>query len=812
MSSDPARVSEPEAVRRDEFREELAAAQHVLTRVPGARSPLVLFDRDVLGAQVELWRRHLAFVEPYFAIKACNVPAVLQYFDALGLSFDAANAGEIRMLEGLGVAPERVVVTHPIRDEEDLRAIARYKPRSLVVDGPAELRKLQHAGIPGPAYAPELLVRVELPFGGLSGKYGATVAQPIPQPDGLPRWQITDRFVRRILEEARKVERESGFGFSAFGLSAHVGTNSTSVDKYLILLRVFEHLSTRLAGHGFDISVFDVGGGYPDLEAPMLVGATQAGLMAQLGHIMGEFAAAHPRARLVAEPGRFLVSSAGSIVIGVMQVDKRRNLFAPDGTSWEVAHLKVQMNDGLYGNLLGERHDDKDWRFVPLRTSVGGRPFSPDSLPAVLHGKTCDSWDQVLRMRSLPLDLAQGDHLVVPHAGAYTVVTATDFNSAPRAQVCLHGRNADGTRSCALYDATGRPVLADGETPVQRPVPTYIAGPEQDEEEETDNMPSGLITLSGVLGLDASRVDRGLLHPRGAVGDARWRAELALVWRNDITLRLARVEPLTREGEVIEFRGERAALPYTVLVRIGAVPRDRAAADRFRVACAAMRGLPPDPKFAPVLESGLLPEGGNAYCIEPFLAGRTLEDLRIDLRKTMDLEREPVDWRAGPPRTFLKRLESAARALHAVHKAGAVHGDVRPRNIIALGGGGARVVLRKWGVLGVLANGVGFARPEEVPGWSEREHARAADVAGLGAALHAATCPRDAPVWSPAEALAFDAAPTDPAILPAGVFSQRRNEELAQIVSRALGTGRCEPWSAIEFAGALKAYLAAKPS
>ncbi len=751
--TDTPRVSAPDrADGPDDIASRVDVARHVLSRVPGARSPIVLFDRDALTRQVESWRAHLGAVDPHFAVKSCNASAVLRHFHALGLSFDAATAGEIRLLEDLGVPPERVICTHPIRDDEDLRAIARYRPRALVVENAAELRKLARAGIPDAGYAPELFVRVELPFGGLSGKFGVEVAVLDAGDGGEAGWHVTSAPVRRILRAAKAIEEKTGARFGGFGLSSHVGTNTTSADKYDVMLRVFGHLADRLAEHGFEVSVFNLGGGYCDPEKPREDGTTQERFLAELGAVVRAHAERRPGVRFIAEPGRFMVSDAGTVVIGVMHVEERRLLLQPDGALQEVPHLKVQMNDGLYGNLLGERHDEKSWRLVPFRGAGAAQPLSEELLPAVLNGKTCDSWDRLARMRPLPRDLAAGDHLLVPNAGAYTLVTATDFNSAPRSQVCLHWREPDGAIGTRLHDARGGDV-----DPVDRP-------------SWSPSMSSSLsitsaVSLGGVSMVSLSGLARGvdlggdLVQP-APPSDGRWQEPLSLVYTNDATLRVDELVPVDASDAAWTFRVRREGRAGTFLLRIGRVPPAEAGAAAFRAEVTAIARVAVfDPRVPAVEESGVLPEGGHAYVFEAAASGPTLAELDPPPGGTA------ADWRRDARRAGLERVMRAALAVAAGHAAGCAHGDVRPENIVVPFGAEDTVVVGRWGRLGA-----GSSAPAD-------------DVRGLGETLRhvasgAAAGPR----------------------LPA---------ELESIVDKATGAGWRAPYAdAAGFAEDLRRFLA----
>lgn len=671
----------------EDVRLRVEAARAILSSVGGARTPLVLFDRALLRGQVALWRRHLEDVEPHFAVKACNAPAVLAEFNELGLSFDAATAGEIELLERLGVDSERVLCTHPIRDAADLAAIARYRPKALVVESASELRKLRRVGIPSRDYSPELFLRVELPFGGLSGKFGAEIARLDQRDDGSARWNVVSSPVRRIFEQAAAIEKETGARYAALGLTAHVGTNTWKTEKYEILLRVFEHLTERLATRGFQVTRWNLGGGYCDPELPLRQGTTQQAFLSELGRLVKEIARRHPEVKLLAEPGRFMVSNAGSVVVGVMQVDERTLLTEEDGSLQAVPHLKVQMNDGLYGNLLGERHDEKTWRFVPFRIGDKALPHAEEKLPAVLNGKTCDSWDRLDRLRPLPVDLRKGDALLVPHAGAYTLVTATDFNSAPRSQVCTYDSKVRGGDP-RLYDANGGVVHGDAPSPDGGPTLSVSV-------HDRSLTPGASMhrALSEIVGSVAGRVDGGLLRPRTTRTDARWEAARKALYANDLELRIRTAVPLAILEHEFEFRLLREGDVRPVRLRLGKELLQGAAVSVFLERAQMLRDLDGEGRFPALLHAGILSEGGRPYALEEWVEGQSLEELGSTWHGPDVLG---CGWRDAPRRAAIENLAEVVAACSVARARDFRYGHLEPSSILVPDSRHRPAMIRRW--------------------------------------------------------------------------------------------------------------------
>jgi transcriptional regulator with GAF, ATPase, and Fis domain len=122
------------------------------------------------------------------------------------------------------------------------------------------------------------------------------------------------------------------------------------------------------------------------------------------------------------------------------------------------------------------------------------------------------------------------------------------------------------------------------------------------------------------------------------------------------------------------------------------------AADRIRKEGEALRSLS-HPNVVRLREVVSAPDRGIACLVTDYVPGTTLLEL------------------AGrgmlPRRDVLDILVGCARALGALHRAGLVHGDLQPRNVVVKGGAGQRVpVLIDLG----LSSAAGRRRPAEVTG------------------------------------------------------------------------------------------------
>ncbi|HZF16615.1 MAG TPA: type III PLP-dependent enzyme [Steroidobacteraceae bacterium] len=349
-------------------------------------SPLLVLDCERVRSQYRRLAAALPGVDLHYALKPLPAPPVVEALRELGAWFDLATSGEIDVVRGLGIAPGRCIHTHPIKRERDIRDALDFGVSTFVADNPDEIRKFAKF-----RERTSLLVRVSFrspdAIVDLSRKFGCE-AEAVPV----------------LLKLARDLD------VRVRGLSFHVGSQAADPAKYVEAIRVCRELlaSATAAGLGkFD--TLDIGGGFPVdyLEPVMPIEEFCVPIRQELGQLPKDL-------RVIAEPGRYIVATAGIGVASVMGRAER------EGRCW------YYLDDGLYGNFSGQLYEHAHYRIETLRKGA--------LRPAVLAGPTCDSIDVINDALELP-ELEIGDVLYGKSMGAYTWASATDFNFFPKPRV-----------------------------------------------------------------------------------------------------------------------------------------------------------------------------------------------------------------------------------------------------------------------------------------------------------------------------------------------------------------------------------------
>jgi ornithine decarboxylase len=350
-------------------------------------SPLVILDCERVRVQYRKLKKALPGVDLHYALKPMPHPSVVSTVLAEGGFLDLATTGEVQLVERMGVAPERCIHTHPIKREQDIVNATKFGVRTFVADNPDEVRKFARH-----TQKAELLLRVSFRSPGavcdLSRKFGC-------DPEDLLA-------LARVAAE---------LGIEVRGLSFHVGSQAADSAKHVEALLACAKLMAAARKEKLGtFDTLDIGGGFPiDYAQP----AQEIGRFC--APIRSALAKLPKRVRVIAEPGRYIV---GPSAIGVASVM---------GRARREGHWWYYLDDGLYGSYSGQMFDHARYPVEPLRDS-------PERLPSVLAGPTCDSIDVIAENLMLP-ELKAGDLIVGRAMGAYTWASASEFNFFPKATV-----------------------------------------------------------------------------------------------------------------------------------------------------------------------------------------------------------------------------------------------------------------------------------------------------------------------------------------------------------------------------------------
>jgi ornithine decarboxylase len=355
------------------------AAQQKYTR------PFLILDTAIVRGKIRRFRAAMPRVRPHYAVKANPDRRVLKVLVQEGAGFEIASTAELDLLLGLGVPAAEIFFSNPMKSRDTIAYAASKGVEWYVIDSVDEMRRIHSIKPDAKQY-----LRIATPNIGsdwpLSGKFGAGAAD-----------------AREIVAQAAKL------GVDLAGVTFHVGSQCRSADNWRIGIESAKRVFRTLRLKGLRPRLLNIGGGFPVRHTKPIPS------IEVIGDVVNKALSGLPAdVRVMAEPGRYLVSDAGWFVCRVA------------GTATRAGKRWAYFDAGMFGGII-ETTQDLQYDVVTERTGK--------IVPWTVAGPTCDSVDIVMRDQPLPEDLQPDDFAYIPNAGAYTTAYASTFNGFPLPEV-----------------------------------------------------------------------------------------------------------------------------------------------------------------------------------------------------------------------------------------------------------------------------------------------------------------------------------------------------------------------------------------
>jgi len=297
----------------------------------------------------------------------------------------------MRQVLDMGAKPERIIFANTIKSEKDIREACGSRVRFMTFDNEPELYKIsEHC--PGA----EVLIRIKVANIGsqveLSLKFGADVEQ-----------------ATELLVKARNL------GLKPKGVSFHVGSQCIEPANYTSAIEESWAIFEETKKHDLGLDTLNIGGGFPIRHFEKDTHPVFEDMAKTIRQELRE--RFRNSIRVIAEPGRFFVGPAGTLVTQVIGRTFRNN------------KNYYYLNSGIYTDFSGLVFDHCRYEFKTLRR---GQRFL-----STLAGPTCDSFDVISQSEEIP-ELDVGSVIYVKNIGAYSSASAVPgFNGFPCAKIVL---------------------------------------------------------------------------------------------------------------------------------------------------------------------------------------------------------------------------------------------------------------------------------------------------------------------------------------------------------------------------------------
>ncbi len=341
-------------------------------------SPYLLIDRDVVREKVDLIGKNIRNSRVFYAVKANPDREVLSYLNSLGIGFEIASEGELRILSDLGVEPDRIITSNPVKTMVFLEQAVSYGIDYYAFDSVAEVDKLSR-------YAPNRNVYVRLAV-----------------PNEGSEWPLSKKFGVELEDALGLLIYAKEKGLNPAGITFHVGSQCNNAYNWNMAIEKAKDLWEKAADKGISLSMINLGGGYPIRYTRDVLSIEY--IEKRINRLISEKFPAD--LTVFIEPGRAVIGDAGVFVTSVIGKSRRGD------ENW--LYIDVGVFNGLmesvggikYSYVVGSRNEPKPW---------------------TIAGPSCDSFDVIDKEVILP-EPEVGNRLLILSAGAYTISYASEFN------------------------------------------------------------------------------------------------------------------------------------------------------------------------------------------------------------------------------------------------------------------------------------------------------------------------------------------------------------------------------------------------
>jgi diaminopimelate decarboxylase len=388
-------------------------------------TPLYVFDEAHLEARAAevrdgLHRRLAKPSGPFrqtlslYATKAYFSPYLARLYKREGLGIEVTSEGELEIARRVDFPRERIYLHGNNKTESEIRTALTLGAEHIIVDNLDEIDLLARVAAEWQV-VPRILLRLApaidphthkfLATGVADSKFGLSIA-------------TGDAF-----EAARRVAALAP-GLRFVGLHLHIGSQIFELEPYQAALGAALDLAEELRrALSLELEELDLGGGwgvaYTDAQESLPIDTLAATLLSALTSRHSDFESRLSNVTLLFEPGRTLVAGAAVALYTVGAIKR-----IPGGRTY--VSVDGGMGDNIRPALYGARYTAR----------VANRANNAPTRRVAIAGRYCEQGDILIEDAALP-EIAIGDCIAIPVAGAYQLPMASNYNLIPRPAVVL---------------------------------------------------------------------------------------------------------------------------------------------------------------------------------------------------------------------------------------------------------------------------------------------------------------------------------------------------------------------------------------
>jgi diaminopimelate decarboxylase len=363
-------------------------------------TPLYVYSYHTLVDHFIKLKNAFSSIKPIicYSVKANSNLAILKALVDKGAGLDIVSGGELFRAIRVGCPANRIVYASVGKTDREIEEAIRRNILFFNVESLAELENINR----------------------IAGRLNkiSNVAIRI-NPDVEPKThkfittgKITDKFGIDFRNAHKILLLGDNFSYVRIsGLHIHIGSQITISQPFVAAITKMVRFITDLRTKGINVQYLNIGGGLGiiyDRETPQTAERFAKKILPLLKKT---------RLKIIMEPGRFIVGSAGILVTKVLYIKtapKKKFIIVDAG-----------MNDLIRPALYGAYH-----QILPLES------INKPKEKADIVGPICESADFFAKDREVP-KVREGDLLAIMSAGAYGFSMSSNYNSRCRIEEVL---------------------------------------------------------------------------------------------------------------------------------------------------------------------------------------------------------------------------------------------------------------------------------------------------------------------------------------------------------------------------------------
>ncbi|MCK5852100.1 diaminopimelate decarboxylase [bacterium] len=373
-------------------------------------TPLYIYSKNFFVEQYKTLNSVLNELDHIicFATKSNSNLAVIKTFADLGSGFDIVTSGELFRIVKAGGDTTKVVFSGVGKTTKEIKYAIEQNILFFNVESEVELQRINE--IAGELNKKtRFCVRVNPDVDPKTHKYITTGKSE-------NKFGLDFEAAKTLYKHAENYDN-----VEAVGVQMHIGSQITTTEPFVAAIKKLSKLVDELREQGVNIQYADIGGGlgiiYKD-ETPPTPEEYAAAVIPELKNL---------KAKILFEPGRFLVGNGGIMVSEVQYVKKT--------AMKEFVVVDAGMNDLLRPSLYEAYHEI-------ISVNKSGNTKKVD-----IVGPICESSDFFGKDRELSEEIESGDFIALKSCGAYGFVMASNYNTRPRgAEIMINGEEVKVVR------------------------------------------------------------------------------------------------------------------------------------------------------------------------------------------------------------------------------------------------------------------------------------------------------------------------------------------------------------------------------